>query len=129
MKRIVFAIGLLMAGAVNADDFVIHMTSHHFEITEKMRKMGGTNEENIGVGYAWNNQEIGAYKNTYSRLSTYWYQNTRTVHGFSAFAGVVTGYPIAPVLPAFGINYVVKNTQITLLPGVGSGALALSYRF
>lgn len=129
MKRIAFVLLLLGAQIAQADETYLHMGSYHVINRESLERHNGLNEQNFGFAMLHDGNEYGGYVNSYSRFSAYVVDRTYLSQHVYYSKGVVTGYPLFPVLPVVFIAYEKQNYRMAILPGVESPVVTLSVKF
>lgn len=132
MIRGVLALALLSHPAIAAD-LVLNVSSYHFDRSRDL------NERNPGIGIRASDWNIGYYLNSHKHYSAYAlrsYLRGDDVQ-YGVFAGGVTGYEYAAIVPSFGAqllarygDYGLNLMVVPSVPGVSDGfvGMQLIYR-
>jgi len=125
-------LALFVVASAHADDFgVLNVAAHHWN--RGAVQSLNLNEKNFGVGYEhhWGNGSmvmLGVYDNSLRRPSTYGLVGYAPLHigivSIGGAAGYVTGYPVAPLIPALGALVMVQHgdvgVNVLLVPSMES---------
>ena len=146
MKTILSLILVLICSPAIADNYlVINAGAHHWNRDQVHSQ--DLNERNFGIGFEHGDADrilaIGYYRNSLDRISTYAIYGWTPLHAgpfkAGAIVGYVSGYPVAPIVPAVGLviaaQYQKVGVNVLMVPSVdslhvaGFAGFQLKYKF
>jgi len=105
IRLILAAAAAMLPLCASASELVLHLGSRH---GDRLRGDGEHYvERNPGVGVRFGNSQVGVYRNSWGRGSTYALVEFEPIKigpaSVGVFAGAATGYPDKAVMPAAGV--------------------------